>query len=87
MPFFPIAAIMGIVIALLASRYRQANAAWAAAARRLGLVLKPSGGFGGLTGRLSMSGTTSGYAVTIDTHSSNDNCSATDRSRSRIETS
>ena len=73
MPFFPIAAIMGIVIALLASRYKQANAAWAAAARRLGLVLKPSGGFGGLTGRLSMSGTTSGYAVTIDTHSSNDN--------------
>lgn len=73
MPFFPIAAIIGLVVALLTSRRRQASAAWAAAAQRLGLDLKPTGGFGGLLGQLSMSGSTSGYMVRIDTHSSNDN--------------
>ena len=72
--FFPflVIGVIGSAIAALTSRKKQANQSWAAAARTLGITLKPTGGLGGLFGRYSMTGTVRSLQVTIDTHSSND---------------
>ena len=72
--FAPLAvlAIAGTVVALLSSRRKHANAAWAEAARQLGIDLKPTTGFSGLTGKLSMRGTVRGFTVLVNTFQSND---------------
>ncbi|MBT8201972.1 MAG: hypothetical protein KJO87_01565, partial [Acidimicrobiia bacterium] len=75
MPFFPFLIFGAIAAAVAATRsYRQrSNAAWAAAARELGIVMKPTTGVFGVFGRMSMTGTVDELQLTIDTHQSNDN--------------
>jgi len=70
-PFIFIA-VAGAAIAAISSRRKLANEAWAAAARELGIALKPTAGVWGFFGKYSMTGRINGLTVTIDTHQSND---------------
>ncbi len=65
--------ILGAVVAAAVNQRKRSNQSWEAAARRLGIVLKPTNGVWGAFGRPSMTGTVDGLTVTIDTHQSNDN--------------
>lgn len=69
---FVVLAIAGTVVALITSRRKSANAAWAEAARRLRIELKPTNGFAALSGKLSMRGSIDGFTVWINTFQSND---------------
>ncbi len=69
---FMVLAIAGTVVALITSRRKSANAAWAEAARRLRIELKPTTGFAALSGKLSMRGSVNGFTVWINTFQSND---------------
>jgi hypothetical protein len=69
---FVVLAIAGTVVALIASRRKSANAAWAEVARRLRIELKPTTGFAALSGKLSMRGSIDGFTVWINTFQSND---------------
>lgn len=74
MPFVPFLIFGAIAAAVAATRsYRQrSNAAWSAAARELGIDLKPTAGVFGVMGRMSMTGTVDSMRLTVDTHQSND---------------
>jgi hypothetical protein len=69
---FVFVAIAGAAIAAVVSHRKRSNVAWEAAARRLGINLRPTSGAWGALGRLSMTGAIRGLTVTIDTHQSND---------------
>ncbi|NNL13061.1 MAG: hypothetical protein HKO82_05165 [Acidimicrobiia bacterium] len=71
-PFLFFVGIFGAVFAAVSSRRKLANAAWEAAARDLGITLKPTAGVLGFFGKYSMTGRANGLRVTIDTHQSND---------------
>ncbi len=69
---FIFVAVAGAVVAAASSRRQRSNQAWAAAARELGITLKPTAGVWGFFGKYSMTGRINGLTVTIDTHQSND---------------
>ncbi|MBT8193712.1 MAG: hypothetical protein KJP22_09950, partial [Acidimicrobiia bacterium] len=69
-PFLLFVGIFGAVFAAVSSRRKLANAAWEAAARDLGITLKPTAGVLGFFGKYSMTGGVNGLRVTIDTHQS-----------------
>jgi hypothetical protein len=74
MVIFPLVffAAAGAAIAAVVNHRKRSNVAWEAAARRLGITLRPTSGAWGAFGKLSMTGSARGLTVTIDTHQSND---------------
>ena len=75
MPFIPFLIFGAVAAAIAAARAssHRTNSAWAAAARELGITLKPTNVAFGFFGKLAMTGTVHGMDLTIDTHQSSDN--------------
>ena len=74
MPAIPFLIFGAIAAAIVTTRSRRqrSNEAWATAARRLGITLKPTQGVFGFMGKMSMSGRVHDMELTIDTHQSDD---------------
>ena len=74
MPFIPFLIFGAITAAITAARASRArsNEAWAAAARQLGITLKPSRGVFGFAGKMSMGGPVHDMELTIETEQSDD---------------